>query len=433
MGDLKNFELTADLCSMDPETLQEILAVFPRGSPALPAIDPGLSGWEDILFLANASPQPTEKIVLLCDLIVRIGEFLSLPDIEKNAIYTHNIVELRLNTFLKQQFTPYKNLDGLEDYFQSIKHDAPLIKIVVENGKVLPYWRSGDNVHMRRNTWQRTRSGTVSDMIQEAITRHDINLPYRVVLYVNIGDKIISDKYPILNFAKASSENGILIPDWTFANAYKSQVAKTWGEQASTIGTECSEIPYSEKIDGIFFQGGDTSKGERKTNIRRNLKNLADLMPSDPKVTILIDKEPPTKATEWCKFKYLLDLPGAHPWSVRLKELLLSHSLVIKVDLPDPWVNFYSPIFEPGVDYVRVTYVMDDVDPKRDATPWARVPERAVLATYKEIVRTARGITEPEFMRITQSAFMKVNALTEDVVMGYFANVIKRYIAEFYM
>ncbi len=430
MGDLRNFELAAQLCKMDTGTLEEILAVFPSGSPALPVIDPRLPRWEDIVFLADASPQPTQKIVLLCDLIVRIGEFLSLPDPEKTTIYTQNIIKSQLRAFMEQQFAPYKNLEGLDEYFHSAKYNEPLVKIVIKDGKVLPYWRVGGNVHMRTHTWQRTRSDTVSRMIQEAITRYSIKLPGRVALYVNVGDKIISSEYPILNFAKASSENGILIPDWTFAYAYKSQVAKTWDEQVSTIGTECSEIPYNEKIDGIFFQGGDTSKGARKTNIRRNLKNLAALMPGEPEITVLIDKEPPTKATEWCKFKYLLDLPGAHPWSVRFKELLLSHSLVIKVDVPDQWVNFYSSIFEPGVDYMQVIY---DVKGGEDADAFARAQGRAVLATYREVVRIARDVSEPEFTKVTQSAFTKVTALTEDVVMGYLRDVIKKYCTEFYL
>jgi hypothetical protein len=215
MGDLRNFELAAQLCKMDTGTLEEILAVFPGGSPALPAIDPKLPRWEDIVFLADASPQPTQKIVLLCDLIVRIGEFLSFPDPEKIAIYTQNIIKSKLRASMEQQFTPYKNLEGLDEYFHSAKYDEPLVKIIIKDGKVLPYWRVGGNVHMRPHTWQRTRSDTVSRMIQETINLYGIKLPDKVALYVNVGDKIISSEYPILNFAKASSENGILIPDWT--------------------------------------------------------------------------------------------------------------------------------------------------------------------------------------------------------------------------
>ena len=77
--------------------------------------------------------------------------------------------------------------------------------------------------------------------------------------------------------------------------------------------------------------------------------------------------------------------------------------------------------------------VIYDVKDGEDADAFARARGRAVLATYREVVRIARDVSEQEFTKITQSAFTKVTSLTEDVVMSYLGDVIKKYCTEFYL
>jgi hypothetical protein len=270
-------------------------------------------------------------------------------------------------------------------------------------------------------TWDRTwttRGGAMIDLISKAL--ETFTLKKNITIYIFLGDYILTEDYPILGFAKPVDSKGILMPDWTFVNAYKSAVSKDWDTQIEKISTACSKIKYNDKKDICFFQGGNTSKGPNKSNIRGYLNTLSK---NDKNIEIVIDSTtPPTAATDWCKYKFLLDLPGAHPWSVRLKELFLTKSLVFKIDLHKQWVNFYSSLFFPGKDYVTINY-----NDNRVEFP----TEEEAHSTYRGIKDTMEQISEDKYMEITESAFNKAVRLDSTMVNFYIKCLLQKYEAYF--
>lgn len=85
----------------------------------------------------------------------------------------------------------------------------------------------------------------------------------------------------------------------------------------------------------------------------------------------------------YCRPKILLNLPGHQPWSYRMRELMLTGSLVVDVAVRvsydggktygGEWVQWWTPAFKPGRDYVRLVYKFVSSD-----------THEAILANEKE-------------------------------------------------
>ena len=245
-------------------------------------------------------------------------------------------------------------------------------------------------------------------------------------LYICLRDIVVNEDLPFFYFAKCLNQNGILIPDWTFHTPYKSKIKTNWHNQIIQISKVCDRI--TEKKDLVFFQGADTSgtskpvKTSKKTLIRRNLKNVGLDKNNNFPMEILIDDEPKTSVTDWCSYKYLLDLPGAHPWSVRFKELLLTGSLVIKVDVKDRWINFYSDIFKPSEDYIQVIF---------DNKEYLEEKYESAEKTYSDIKKVVKEVSDEDIQRITESANKKIKMVNNKMLTFYFETLINQYLERF--
>jgi hypothetical protein len=79
-------------------------------------------------------------------------------------------------------------------------------------------------------------------------------------------------------------------------------------EKKMTFEDKCTNVL---KKDILYFKGGPTSKN--KTKIREKLELLSDNI-----VVVDLKKDNYRPYYEICNYKYVLDLPGNYPWSVRL-------------------------------------------------------------------------------------------------------------------
>ena len=69
---------------------------------------------------------------------------------------------------------------------------------------------------------------------------------------------------------------------------------------------------------------------------------------------------------DFCKYMILLNLPGNQPWAYRFREILLMGSLVVNISVyasydngktwNDPWIHFWSCLFNPNEHYVDLEY-----------------------------------------------------------------------------
>jgi hypothetical protein len=149
-----------------------------------------------------------------------------------------------------------------------------------------------------------------------------------ITIPLYVGDSYAWDyEGPCLCYSKPKNKNGLLFPHWNFLN---------WDKTKETFKKECT-LPWKERIGDIYFKGDKTS--EPHSQIREKLAKIY------PSIQLSGPYQPPTTT---CKYKYVFDLPGRFPWSVRSPFLQLSNSQIIRIDLfnarygEENWVQFYD-------------------------------------------------------------------------------------------
>jgi hypothetical protein len=279
-----------------------------------------------------------------------------------NTIETNNILQLLCNDLYS-------------------KDNSNIIKItIIKNNLEMDI----SNIKFHESPRWEKRAIAIFTLIETSIKKYENKIIVDFMeIFIYIGDKCIdkeiqinenynNDKLylPILCFAKPINSPGILIPDWTFINAYKGKIIGNWDIQKNDI---CgSHKKMNDKINIVYFKGNNTSK--KASNVRYQLSKCTNKMNNKMNtnnIIINLDETITESTTEWNKYKYLLDLPGAHPWSVRFKELMCLNSLCIKLELSDvtkkemsdkkyddndKWINFYSHLFVPNEDYIEIKY-----------------------------------------------------------------------------
>ena len=323
-----------------------------------------------------------------------------------------------LNPSLIRSFKTWEDIDkatlikNLEDYYNANFIKKKLIKVSVINNKFVYDYNHLENSFEYK--YFKYRADNIMIMFNNAlkILKKSNERLKNFVFYFTVNDYNVSHILPIYSFAKPMNSNGILIPDWTFINDYKSMIKGDW----DTISREIKKGNNIKKKNIIFFQGTNSSEllNDRYFNRNNIRKNLEILSKNNPKFIINIDK-PPVPASDWNKYKYLLDLAGSYPWSVRLKEILLTKSLVIKVDNEIPWMNFYSPLLKPNIDYIQIKY-------KNDNSHYENATE-----VYNKIISVYTYMnSHPDKMQlIVNSGYKNMNKLTMDVVIDYIVLVLK--------
>ena len=165
--------------------------------------------------------------------------------------------------------------------------------------------------------------------------KHQLTVP-ETTLHVYIADRFpfceeSLDRFPIFVFAKPRNYNFPIVPDYSFVkfNCYEKYNGKAldWDEVKEKFET----FTPAEQKNVIYFKGTDTTN--RNNNIRKTFKMFASLkMPI--KMEILLDAWQSYEPVWYLKqYKYLLNLPGRYPWSVRMRYLALTGRIVINVDV----------------------------------------------------------------------------------------------------
>ena len=151
--------------------------------------------------------------------------------------------------------------------------------------------------------------------------------------------------FPIFCFARPRNKvDKIVIPDYTFFKGKIEEKEIDWDEQKKLILSKCKKLKNKQK-DLIYFRGADTTEG---TNLRSNIGKFLN----KSKIIIYKNDKKRVPTYNFCKYKYLLDLPGKQPWSIRLKYLLLMPSTCIKVTqitkytdenlIEEEWISFIN-------------------------------------------------------------------------------------------
>lgn len=247
----------------------------------------------------------------------------------------------------------------------------------------------------------------------------------------------VSDSYfyhdnniPMFIEAKPFNKKGILIPDTSF---YKVKIGQnknfiTYNNfKNNLLKIKCSN--YKDKKPIIYFKGANT--GADKHNIRMKLKEIVD--EKNDKNYLISISEKFVPMYEYCKYKYLLNLPGHQPWSNRLMKISTMKSLIIDINVRqsyngkefnEKWIMIYEQFFKKNKDFIQIDY--DWIEGKTKNTN--------VYNLYNQIneIYNFYEKNEKKFKKIVDSCYEKAELITIDFMNETYDLLFDSFIKKLY-
>ena len=340
-----------------------------------------------------------------------------------------------LNDFIinrcNKDIDEYKNID-LNDILSNIKKFFPFRKhmlfIVYKNKKTHIVFRDGDN-----------RKLIIIDIVKriiESLERTNVSLPnFYLPFYVSDTHFYHNNDIPFFIEAKPRNKKGILYPDQNYYSILINNIKVTYDEFKKIIKEKKCDSIY-KKEDIIYFSGANT--GSDKHNIRMKLKNIVEEN-NDKSYDIHIE-DTFVPMDYFCKYKYLLNIPGHQPWSYRMTKILLMDSLIFDVsiiqtyiieeddkkikDKNDKWIQIYSDFFIGGEDYVEIFY------------EWIEgvTSDLEVINIYNKIneLHEFYDKSKKDYLKITSCAAEKANMFNSEIFDNTYKYLIMYFAKKLY-
>jgi hypothetical protein len=276
--------------------------------------------------------------------------------------------------------------------------DKRIFKYIVTQSKVT-YENNKD-----MNNFYNDRANALQKIFQ--LTIDHFHIQKHLIFYVYMGDELPEkySQYPIFTFAKKEKENGILIPDWSFINPYTSKISKSWDDLKTEMYEKC---PKKIKYTNVFYFRGRNTSSNTKHNLRKKLYNLSKEYSF---LDIQLNPTNEQKISDWCQYKYMLDLPGSSPWSIRFKELFLLRSVVVKINVDSNYINFYTKLFEKNVDYLNINFTKNNFEHVK-----------------KELKNIFENVHDKQYKTIMLNGRKKIKLLTMSNILIYMNTIFQNY------
>lgn len=304
-------------------------------------------------------------------------------------------------------------LKNLEKYYY---YQNMFFFIIYKDNKLISLFNNGDN-----------RKNKIFEIVKRNI-KNLKNLPnFFIPFYVSDTHFYQNNDIPFFVEAKPGNKKGILYPDQNYYYISIENNDVTYDEFKNILkNNKCSN--QKDKKDIIYFSGANT--GADKHNIRMKLNEIVNDEENN-NYDINIDTQF-IPMYDFCKFKYLLNIPGHQPWSYRMTKILLMNSLIFDIsilqtyidDKNEKWVQFYSDYFKPGEDYVEIKYYWTE----------SLTSDMEVYNIYNEINKLHKYYNEnnEEYKKITYSATKKANELNNEIFDKTFQYLIELFIQKTY-
>ena len=310
-----------------------------------------------------------------CDKIGKMGQEYVLKYLNKEKIL-ERIAEVLLKIKKNK-----KNLDTINNQiisdinsFVYTSNTSKLLQIILYSSlKISNYVLQ---IEIKNNELKILHNVKIFERRAEGIIKLiKITLKYKKIrdgiFYIMVGDEHVYEfpNLPFLIIAKPIDKNGILFVDNTFLDIEpetktfedKSKMI-SWKDNKDFIDNKCNKL--TDKINKIFFIGKNISLKKTDFNIRKWINENMNKFANIPLEILLTDKNGYMPMSDFCKYKYLLNLPGNSPWSFRFKFLFLMKSLIINIVLyrkygnsyDKKWINIFDSLFVPNKDYIEISY-----------------------------------------------------------------------------
>jgi len=303
----------------------------------------------------------------------------------------------------------------------TFKLDHHILKIKIENNKM--------TILNKVKAYQRREEGLIK-IVKMALKYGKIR---DGIIYLHVADEYIY-QYPELPFmiiAKPEDKTGILIPDNTFVDiepetktAIDNKKMINWDDNKTMINEKCNKIKITEKKNKIFFIGQNINMKKTEFNIRKWLYEHQNRL--DNLEILLTDNNNYVPMSNFCNYKYLLNLPGMSPWSFRFKFLFLMKSLIINIALlrkysdsyDKKWINIFDPMFIKNRDYVELNYEYSSIDQSNNLNNLLKNIEMI----YNEFEKNNKLYT-----KIVNNGYKKGQKINKKIIAKIAYNVINNY------
>lgn len=242
-----------------------------------------------------------------------------------------------MKKFIKSQIdsfnkNTYKKSDLLNYVFPANFDTKKIFKIQIKNNKMIY-----DKKLLENDLFDRKKQ--ITTIIQKMLDKYKIQ---DTILMLNIVDGYVYDfDIPIFNYALPVGCTGLIFPNFDLFDFSIEDKKYNFDEMKNII----QKHPIKKIENDIFFRGAFNSR--KKTKIREIMEK--EKLPFNVKTNTF------EFIGNFKKHKYLLDLPGFKPWSIRLKYLFIMNSLVFRISFYDSKrriTNQEKGYFQQSIDYL---------------------------------------------------------------------------------
>ena len=257
-----------------------------------------------------------------------------------------------MNSFIKEQIDSYHGKKySIKNDLQPFANNPLYLYIKIIDNKVIATNPPNQFYNQKHSLDRKKR---IIKMIQNSIKLNKIDNTYIIIKLFDTYEWTYD--IPCFNLSLPKNKQGFIFPHYDFIKFNK------LGIDYDTIKLNMQN--YNPKVieNNIYFKGNDTTS--IKSNIRFMLSELK--YPFSIKLSNDISGDNTEPLYFLKKHKYLLDLPGFQPWSVRFKYLCLCERVFIRISFynskfeeKDYWKQFSDLYFRENIDYIHLKYDID--------------------------------------------------------------------------
>jgi hypothetical protein len=261
-----------------------------------------------------------------------------------------------MKKFIKSQIDSfngkkYKKSDLEKNIKISTNKFSPIFKIKIKNNKMIY-----DKTALEGGINFCVKKKKIITILQKMLDKYKVKDTIIIINHVDGYNWKID--IPTFNFALPIGCQGLIFPNFDIFDFQMDDKIYNYDE----IKNKIQKHTITKNNDDLFFRGADTSK--RKSKIREKLQY--------EKIPFNVKLNKYEFIGNFKNYKYLLDLPGVKPWSIRLKYLFVMNSLVFRISFynSNNFTNFnnsekgyfrqsFDYLFKENKDYVHLIYDFD--------------------------------------------------------------------------
>jgi hypothetical protein len=279
-----------------------------------------------------------------------------------------------------------------------------LYKIQIKNNKMIYDKKNIENDFINRKS-------QIINILQKMLDKYKVK---DTILIFNIVDGFFFKvDIPVFNFSLPIGIQGLIFPNFDIYDFPIYDKKYNFDEMKNIIQNH----PIKKIDNDLFFRGAPNSKN--KSKIREKMQN--------EKIPFNIKLNQPEFIGNFKNHKYLLDLPGVKPWSVRLKYLFLMNSVVFRISFYNSkngekgcFQQSFDYLFKENKDYIHLIYDFDyDKEIPKDI--------------YKKIVNdikqkyTYYENNQSEYKKVVRNMKKASKKLNLDEMLKYLHTLIETY------